>query len=700
MGHFCGLPIKDSDADQHEKPFDDSSPGSSKSIHPFRQIFNLIMAGRPPKSVYGALPYRFRPGLRPPVQLTFQDAMEKSASLEEREAMEIINGYMQDDERLYSATHPITGHFSRNVDIIEKTKLLEAARDAPKAAHLHIHFNSTLLPEFLLGVAKGMPNMYISSATHKLRSKDDFDNCEIVFTLRDVKAQPKDLVQEDKTGPNLFQDTYEPAQKMRYQYFRAMWTHERDRRQKSAFKNGSRKPKVWAMDMDCDAWLVSKLIFSRREIDQIFDPAAKPSIERVPELETEEEERARQKKAKESGWPKNIDLDFQNSQYINIRERATRAWERFNGRTRMMKGLFNYERAFRAYTRKCLEEFVMENVQYAEIRPNFMKNNQVLRDDGSGSANNFEVMEMVVDEYENFMKDIGDMDENGQIKENRAVDELGNPVYAPDTGIRLSNGHAPSLGGMKIIYCTPRSFDKDKVKEALEECIKMKKRWPQYIAGFDLVGEEAYGKPYPLSYFEQEFKQFQEDCQGEIPFLFHCGETPDDIEGNLDCALRLNSKRIGHGYALPEKPDILKRMKAQNICVEACPISNMVLGLTEHMDEHRIYDLLAHEVHCTLNSDNGTLFRSTLSHDFYEVMIGNRNMNLFGWRQLARWSIDHACMTHDERERVLVEWERRWKQEFIPGLLGKPVRRPVRLDRLAKIEKNRLKRQNQFRTKV
>lgn len=43
----------------------------------------------------------------------------------------------------------------------------------------------------------------------------------------------------------------------------------------------------------------------------------------------------------------------------------------------MMKGLFNYEHAYRRYTQKLLAEFVKENIQYAEIRPNFMMTNQV-----------------------------------------------------------------------------------------------------------------------------------------------------------------------------------------------------------------------------------------------------------------------------------------------------------------------------------
>ncbi|KAI1102065.1 Metallo-dependent hydrolase [Jackrogersella minutella] len=714
MGGLCGL-YKDGEADQHEKLVQDSTRKQS-GFSQLRQIFDK-MIGKSSNSISGSTPSPPMPEGGAQVQLSFQDHMRKHASPEEQAANDVLLKQRQtDDEQLFRSTGRLAeDHFSRNLPIIENTQLLKSARHMPKGAHLHVHFNSTLLPKFLLDIAKEMPNMYISNATHQLRSKSDFDNCEIVFNLRNAETVRKDLAEDlssqgqhifpkDLEGPNLFHANYEPRQQMRYQYFRAMWNEEQKIRQSSTAKNGKQtavaEPEVWNMDMDCDEWLISKLVFGEEEINSIFNTVGK-STDQPPKPETEEEKQAKRKQTEEAKWRPNIESDFQNSPYKSIRERATRAWEKFNGRTRMMKGLFNYEKAFRAYTRRCLEEFVRDNVQYAEIRPNFMKSNQVLRDDGAGSVNNFGLMEIIVEEYENFMKDIGDMDENGQIRENRRFDSQGKPLYPSNSSIPLANGHTPSFGGMKVIYCTPRSFSKPMVKESLGECIQMKKRWPQYIAGFDLVGEEAYDKRFPLRYFEEEFRQFQDDCRAEqldIPFLFHCGETPDDIEDNLECALDLDAKRIGHGYALPGKPDIMRQMKAKNVCVEACPISNMILGLVERIDEHRIYDLLAHEVHCTLNSDNGTLFMSTLSHDFYEVMVGNRNMNLHGWRQLASWSIDHSCLSQVERERLLVEWERRWKEEFIPAVLGnQPAHRPVRLDRLEKIEENRQKREAQHK---
>jgi adenosine deaminase CECR1 len=137
------------------------------------------------------------------------------------------------------------------------------------------------------------------------------------------------------------------------------------------------------------------------------------------------------------------------------------------------------------------------------------------------------------------------------------------------------------------------------------------------------VGEEGKGKP--LKDFVPHLLQFQRDCDEanclhngdlgyeiKIPFLFHCGETLEmgtDTDGNLLDALLLKSKRIGHGFALARHPYIMERMKQQGVCLELCPISNEILGLTPRVAGHAMYNLLANNVHCTVNSDNGTLFK-------------------------------------------------------------------------------------------
>lgn len=53
---------------------------------------------------------------------------------------------------------------------------------------------------------------------------------------------------------------------------------------------------------------------------------------------------------------------------------------------------------------------------------------------------------------------------------------------------------------------------------------------------------------------------------------------------------------------------------------------------------------------------------STLSHDFYQAMIGKPDMTLFGWKQLIEWSLDHSCMSPAEHRDVQRAWETRWER--------------------------------------
>ncbi|KAI0878637.1 hypothetical protein GGS24DRAFT_442483 [Hypoxylon argillaceum] len=678
MGTFCSV-NKGAESDEHDKDVEDS-PSNSHGM-PSRQP-NMTASNTKSNRQRQSSPHEFR--------FQFQDDMAGSASdcatpnganTVEAEANEIIARMRVKDEAVYRTKNISPGqHFVDVRDVLKDTLLFHVAAMVPKGAHLHLHFNSTLLPGVLLGYAKDMVNMYVWS-DHQLLEDNDFENCKLEFSLRNleqvrvemhkkaIESQDSSILEKlkhaeglsdeatkirayDELGPDIFSSAYKHGRKdknqqveeMRYQYFRERWNEK--------------------TQGDCDEWLISKLTFNKGEVNSFFADVSDAGLESesdternlkpVSSIQSNPAQPALNgdgpQPFNEPQWIAVTKRKISESGYKRNRIRARKAWRAFNGRTKMMKGLFNYETAFRRYTRECLEGFVKDNVQYAEIRPNFMQTNQILYDTAQTKIDNFGTMKLIIEEYEKFMKHIGDMGDDGKIIDNKS--------------------HRPTFSGIKVIYCTPRSFNRDAVRKALDECVKMKKRWPDYIAGFDLVGEEAFAKPHPLKYFEEDFRAFRARCKNEdldIPFLFHCGETPDDLEGNLETALKLESKRIGHGYALPEKVDILREMRSKNVCVETCPISNMILGLAERMDEHNMYRLLEEKIHCAVSSDNGTLFNSTLSHDFYEVIAGNRKINLYGWKQLARWSIEHSCLSTEERGRMLVEWERRW-QEFINAL--------------------------------
>jgi adenosine deaminase CECR1 len=201
----------------------------------------------------------------------------------------------------------------------------------------------------------------------------------------------------------------------------------------------------------------------------------------------------------------------------------------------------------------------------------------------------------------------------------------------------------------------------------------------------------AEDRPNHIGFYKDELVAFKKTCEElkiEIPFLIHAGETLLDTGGsadphnsNLYDAVVLKAKRIGHGYSLMKHPRLLDAFKKTDnqpgICIELCPISNELLHLCRNIKEHPFPHLLAAGVPCTLNTDNPSLFRydvingssqyltdmpnsNSMSHEFYQVMVGAPTISLHSWKQLARWSIDYSCLDKQQKEEGLAILEKEW----------------------------------------
>ena len=76
---------------------------------------------------------------------------------------------------------------------------------------------------------------------------------------------------------------------------------------------------------------------------------------------------------------------------------------------------------------------------------------------------------------------------------------------------------------------------------------------------------------------------------------------------------------------------------------------------------------------CCLTIDR----RSSLSHDFYQVMVGKADMGLAGWKQLVLWSLEHSCMDDAEKASAAESWEAAW-EEFLHWVV-KTYDQPVKV---------------------
>jgi adenosine deaminase CECR1 len=294
-------------------------------------------------------------------------------------------------------------HYLTNVELIAKTQLFAVAQKMPKGAHLHIHFNANLLPEVLVGIAARQKRMFIMS-DRPLRIVTDVHHPDYYLNFDQARIQFSILSEDRVRGreADLFDLQYPTVSKaemngvMKFSDFLNCFGDYYRRVKNDKGETYSAKD-----------WLCGKIVFDEQEAHGLL-------------------------------------------------QTAEGTWDRFNGRTQMMKGLFNYVTAYREYTRACLQAFVDDNIQYAEIRPNFMDTNQLWTDDGVSQIDNVGIMNIIVEECKNFAAELN------QLKEGKKY-----------------------FAGIKVIYCTPRSSTPDKVEKALQQCLWFKKHkvYGKYIAG-------------------------------------------------------------------------------------------------------------------------------------------------------------------------------------------------------------------------
>lgn len=499
------------------------------------------------------------------------------------------------------------GQFLTNRERIERSEVFWISKHMPKGAHLHLHFNAELQPEILLREARKVSNMYIRS-TQPLLTLADLAETEVVFNV----------IPDDTKSSNVFLRAYNPEWKapgsqpwMRWSDFRKEFDLRFHHLTKKETEKETAKQKT----------MVQQNNVQKNGADEV-DTDEDPHIE----LESAEV------------WLKHKMVLSEDEAY-GISQTVNGVWARFNQATRCFKGLLNYQKVFTWYIGKAIDRMIKERIMYAELRPMLM-DKSIPSDDGIGKVNHDEQMKLIQDAVE---------------AKKEELRSKGNLHLFPF--------------GLKIIYCTPRSIPKTRMREEMQDCIKLKIKFPNLICGFDLVGAED--RPNHIGFYKEELMSFQKTCKElnlEIPFMFHAGETlldtggsKDPANSNLYDAVLLKSKRIGHGFSLVKHPRLIEEFKKKDICIELCPISNELLHLCRNIKEHPYPQLLAAGIPCTVNSDNPSLFSNSLSHEFYQIMVGTPTMNLHGWRQLAEWSITYSCLTDEEKKEAMGNFSEEWE---------------------------------------
>lgn len=298
-------------------------------------------------------------------------------------------------------------------------------------------------------------------------------------------------------------------------------------------------------------------------------------------------------------------------------------WDRFEQGFLAVWGLVTYAPVFRDYYYQGLSEFYRDNVMYLELRALLP---EIYELDGSTHDTVFTLK-----------------------------------TYQEVT--RQFTADHPDFFGARIIFSVNRAMDLSFMAEVVEEAIKLQGDFPDFVAGFDLVGREDSGRPL---WFFREALSIPAERGVTLPYFFHAGETDlegTDVDQNLLDALLLNTSRIGHGFALLRHPVARDISKKRGIAVEVCPISNQVLKLVKDLRNHPAAALMSGNHPIVISSDDPAMFGSSgLSHDFYEAFVGfgGSSSHLGSLKQLAMNSIRYSSLSPKQQEKALALWQKKW----------------------------------------
>lgn len=171
-------------------------------------------------------------------------------------------------------------------------------------------------------------------------------------------------------------------------------------------------------------------------------------------------------------------------------------------------------------------------------------------------------------------------------------------VEAAIAGTKRGMEQYPGIRVGLILCCMRGDANGDMNMETVE---MTKKYLGDVVCAVDLAGAEAL---YPTKTFASLFEKAKEY---ELPMTIHAGEA--DGPDSMKSALSFGTKRIGHGVAAIQDPELMKRLVDEKIVLEVCITSNFQTKVVSAIEDHPFRQLFDAGIRVTLNSDNMTCSR-------------------------------------------------------------------------------------------
>jgi adenosine deaminase len=123
----------------------------------------------------------------------------------------------------------------------------------------------------------------------------------------------------------------------------------------------------------------------------------------------------------------------------------------------------------------------------------------------------------------------------------------------------------------------------------------------------------------------------------------------------------LGAERIGHGIRALEDTGVVRMLRREEIPLEVCPTSNLRTGVVHRWEEHPLPRLVRRKLRVTLNSDDPSLFHTSLTEE-YRSAHRRLGLPLSALYRIHRQSIQASFLDRKAKRRLLRESSRIWSR--------------------------------------
>ena len=222
------------------------------------------------------------------------------------------------------------------------------------------------------------------------------------------------------------------------------------------------------------------------------------------------------------------------------------------------------------------------------------------------------------------------------------------PMFHTKEGLTYEEVVESVIEGLKsdtvktnLILCMMRGFPKEDNIHTIEVA---KKYLGKGVCAIDLAGAED---KFPLKDYETLFDIVKEN---NIPFTIHAGENGDCNE--IELALKIGTKRIGHGIHAIESINTQNLIKENGVLLEVCPTSNVQTNAIDTYENHPLKQLYENNIKVCINTDNKTVSNISLTEEYIKL-YNTFNFKIEDFHKMNENAINNAFLTENEKIELL-----------------------------------------------